>query len=388
MVGALVAVALARAVAVVYGPVAGLCGGALLALHPLWAYYSLVPYQEGLTVLFLLLGAGALARARVPLGGAVWLGLACLCRYEAWIAAALAAAVRWRRPARALAFLLVPLLWTFAHLGLGPRGTYVLDLDPAARSFSRLAFLLLKLREYSGDALLVLAALGIVAALRRRDARWGWGAAYALAVIAVAAVGGHETPPGSGRISERMAHIPAAALCASAGLALATAIEAARGRGRAVAQAAAAVVIAVLGWRWHAHLRAQVRQAASDPSLRLAVQVAALADRELPDGARVAVIGRPVPADAVEAYVRKVAASGGDVDAARANAARLSQRSPDVDLVAAQLARPPRAVTDAAGAAALLAVFDDAPAPPACGQVRARFVAAPRAVTVCVPARQ
>jgi hypothetical protein len=33
---------------------------------PLWAYYSLVPYQEGLTALFLLLGAEALARDKAP----------------------------------------------------------------------------------------------------------------------------------------------------------------------------------------------------------------------------------------------------------------------------------------------------------------------------------
>jgi hypothetical protein len=386
LVGALAAVALARAVAAVHGTLAGLCAGALLALHPLWAYYSLVPYQEGLTLLFLLLGAEALVRGRERMG-AVWLGLACLCRYEAWIAAGMAAAVRWRRPARAVAFLAVPLLWTLAHLGLGPRGSYVLDLDPAARSFSRLAFLLLKLREYSGAALLVLAVAGLWAALRRRDRRWEWGAAYVAAVVMAAALAGHETPPGSGRISERMAHIPAAALCASAGLALAAAVEAARGRARVPAQAAAAVLIAVLGWRWHAQLRAQVREAASDPSLRLAVQVAALAERELPAGARLAVFGRPMPAQAVQAYVNKVEASGGDVEAARANAARLSQRSPDVDLVAAQLARPPQAVTASGGAAALLAVFDDAAEPAACGEVRGRFVAAPRAVTVCRPAR-
>ena len=56
------------------------------ALHPLLVYYSLVPYQEGPTLLFLLLGAGALLAGRDGRAG-FFLGLACLCRYEAWIAA-------------------------------------------------------------------------------------------------------------------------------------------------------------------------------------------------------------------------------------------------------------------------------------------------------------
>jgi len=386
LVGALVPVALARALAAVHTLTAGACAGALLALHPLWAYYSLVPYQEGLMALFLLLGADALARGREG-RAAVWLGLACLCRYEAWIAAGLAAAGRWRRPLRAALFLWAPLFWTAGHLGLSPRGSYVLDLDPAARHWTRLVFLFTKLREYSGDALLVLAAAGIVVAVRRRDRRWAWGALFVGAVVCAAALAGHETPPGSGRISERMAHLPVAALCGSAGLALAGLAEAARGRARLAGRAAVVVVVAVLGWRWHGQLRAQVREAASDPSLRLAVQVASFAHRELPRGGRIAVAGPAVAAEAVEAYVRKVAASGGDVAAARAIADGFAAHSPDLDRVAAQLPRPPgTAVAPGAAPVDLLAVFDDAPRPPACGAVRARLRAGQRAVTVCASA--
>jgi hypothetical protein len=386
--GALVPVALARAVAAASGLAPAACAGALLALHPLWAYYSLVPYQEGLTALFLLLGAAALARRNEP-AAASWLGLACLCRYEAWIAAALAAAWRWRQPRRAAAFLAVPLLWTIAHLGLSPRGSYVLDLDPGALGWSRLLFLLSKIREYSGDVLLVLAAAGAAVAAVRRDRRWGWGALFVLAVVAAAALAGHETPPGSGRISERMAHLPVLALCAAAGLALAAPLGRTAGRVRVLAGAAAVAVVAFLGWRWHAQLRAQVREAASDPSLRLAVQVASYAAGALPAGGRLAVAGPAVDALQVEAYVRKVAASGGDVARARAIAAGFAAHSPDLDRIAAQLPRPPRTVIPAGSAAAdLLAVFDDAPRRPDCGDVRARFVAGPRAVRVCAPATQ
>ena len=340
-VGALVPVALARAMAAASPLPAAVCAGALLALHPLWAYYSLVPYQEGLTALFLLLGAEALARGRER-RAALFLGLACLCRYEAWIAAALAAARHWRRPRRALPFLVVPLAWSAAHLGLSPRGSYVLDLDPGALGWSRLLFLLAKVREYSGDALLVLALVGATVAALRRDRRWAWGALFTFAIVAAAALAGHETPPGSGRISERMAHLPVAALCACAGLALALPRERTRGRTRALAGAAAVAVVAAIGWRWHAQVRAQVREAASDPSLRLAVEVARFAHAALPPGGTLAVAGRPVDASAVDAYVRKVAASGGDVARARAIAAGFAAHSPDLDRVAAHLPRPPR----------------------------------------------
>jgi hypothetical protein len=387
-IGALVPVALARAVATAGGLLPAAGAGALLALHPLWAYYSLVPYQEGLTALFLLLGAGALARDKEP-RAALWLGLACLCRYEAWIAAAMAAAWRWRQPRRAALFLLAPLLWTAAHLGLSPRGSYVLDLDPATLGWSRLAFLWTKVREYTGGAVLALAAAGAVLPAMRRDRRWGWAALFVLAVLAAAGLAGHETPPGSGRISERMAHLPAVAVCACAGLALAAPLQALRGRARAALGVAAAAALAFVGWRWHAQLRAQVREATSEPSLRLAVEVASFAAVALPEGGRLAVAGPPVDAAQVDAYVRKVAASGGDVARAQAIAAGFADHSPDLDRVAAHLSRPPRSVLPAGGAGAdLLAVFDDAPRRPHCGALRARFTAGPRAVSVCAPAAQ
>jgi hypothetical protein len=383
LVGALVPAALARAMAPVAGAGAAACAGALLALHPLWAFYSLVPYQEGLMTLFLLLGAESLVRRREA-GAAAWMGLACLCRYETWIAAAMAALPRWRRPLRAASFVAVPLLWTAAHAGFGPRGSYVLDLDPAVGHWTRLAFLVSKLREYSGDALPVLAVLGAVAAARARDRRWIWGALFAAAVMGAAMLGGHETPPGSGRISERMAHLPAAALCALAGWGLWATATAARGRARWPARGAAVVVVAILGWQWHGRLRNQVREAAADPSLRLAVQVARFAHGELPEGGRLAVAGAPVPQEALEAYVRKVAAGGGDVAAAREIASRLAALSPDLVRIAAHLPRRPgTAVPVGSAPAQLVAVFDDTSGARGCGPARARFEAGTRGVTLC-----
>ena len=152
-----------------------------------------------------------------------------------------------------------------------------------------------------------------------------------------------------------------------------------------MALAAAVAVVAVIGWRWQGQLRAQVREAASDPSLRLAVAGGALR------GGRAAAEGRPGGGRAAggrarrcDAYVRKVAASGGDVARARAIAAGFAAHSPDLDRVAAHLPRPPSSVIRAgSGPADLLAVFDDASPRPPCGTPRARFAAGPRGVSVC-----
>jgi len=387
LIGSLAAAALARAVGAASGPVAGAAAGAFLALHPMWAYYSLVPYQEGPTALFLLLGAEALVRRR-PGRAALWLGLACGCRYEAWIAAFLAALAHWRSPRRALSFLVAPALWIALHLGLGPAGSYVLDLDPAAARLHRVAYLFTKLREYSGLPFLALAAAGLVVAALRRDRRWGWGALFVGAVVIVTVLAGHEFPPGSGQVSERMDHLPAAAACAAAGLALGALVGAVRGRARPAAAALAVLVIAGVGWKWNAQLRAQVRTANDDPALRLAWQVATLARGQLGRGEHLAVAGLPIPDDAVEAYVRKVAAGHGQVERALAIARAWSGHSPDLDRVAANLARPAgTAVRAGTAEAALLAVFDDAPQPPPCGTVLARYTSGARGVTVCRPPR-
>jgi hypothetical protein len=389
--GAGVAAALASVVWRLSGPPAGLAAGALAAAHPLLVYYSIVPYQEGPMMLFLLLGADALLDGRETRAG-VALGLAALCRYEAWIAIALvlawrlARAITWRERGRAvIVFGWAPLVWVALWRGLAPRGTYVLDFDTGGARLARLGFLALKLREYSGSALLALAGLGLVLVLRRRDARWLAGLGYVATVVAAVVVAGQEAPPGSGRVSERLIHLPALAACALAGLAVAAPAEAIARRARGAAQVSAVVVIAALAARGVGRTDALLAEAARDPGLRLAMAVAAFADARLPDGARLGVIAPPVPAAAIADYVRKVERAGGDAAEARRIALALATRSVDAERVAAHLARPPATVvTTADGRPALVAAYEDAPigSPWPLGRSLARFTAGPRAVTV------
>lgn len=377
-IGALVAPLVARALAPELGARAAWFGGALAALHPLLLYYSLVPYQESL-LLSLLLLAGAALRQRRDAAASLFLGLACLSRYEAWIAAALLVVARRRRPLRALVlFGWAPLLWVAAWGGLAPAGTYVLDLDPFS-ALSRLDSLWQKLREYSGWGAPLLALAGGVLARRRFGPALAWGAGYSVLVLAAIAVAGHEFPPGSGRLSERLAQLPALVVCALAGLALGTLAGSAR-------RWAAPLAVALLLFQAQAWLRFSlglVSAATREPSLRLAVEVARLAGRELRAGERLAVLGPPVPQAAIEDYIRKVERSGGDARRARSIATSLTRRSPDADRVAANLARSPDSVVGLAPGAALVAVFDDAPDRPLdAGVLLARFEAASRGVSV------
>jgi hypothetical protein len=384
LAGATAPVALAALVAETAGTAAARAAGVLAALHPLLVHYSTVPYQEALALPLLLAAALALLRGRdVPAGLAM--GGACLSRYETWIAAALAIATRRGRFARALLlFGWAPLAWLLLWSGLGPPGSVILDLDPGAQRLPRLGFLLGKLREYAGDLVLALALLGALVAWRRRLASWAWGGAFVVLYLAAQLAVGHEYPPGSGLLSERMAHVPALASCALAGLAVGEAQRALSARGRTrLAAAGAGLFLIVLGAAWQRRSHELAAAANDAPSLRLAFEVARLADRELSGTGRLAVAAPPPPADALEAYLRKLERSGGDVARARAIVEALPP--PDLMRIRAQLARPPKTVIEPGPAAAeLIAVFDDVPERDrfAAGRPVARFVHGGRAVTV------
>jgi hypothetical protein len=382
LIGALLAPALARVVRGVWGVSAGRAAGVLAAVHPLLAYYSLVPYQESLMLLLLLHGAAAL-QAQQTARGSVALGLACLCRYEAWFAAALAMVAHRRRTWRAaLLFGWAPLLWIAVWGGLSPAGTYVLDVDPAAGRLARMPFLLGKLREYSGSALCLLAAAGLGVALWRRNRRAAWGAAYvALALLSIVAAG-HEFPPGSGRVSERLIHIPVVAMCALAGLAVGALAE---GRPAVLRGALAASILAVVGLSAARRTEALVAEANRDPDVLLAQSVAAFAGPRVSNGDHLAVAAPIVGIDAIEAYVQKVARSGGDADTARRIGRELARRAPDADRVAAHLPRPPGTVVAPEDTRARwIAVYDDAPEAASwrSGPAVARFAEGARGVTV------
>src|SRR5207245_7260381 len=101
-----------------------------------------------------------------------------------------------------------------------------------------------KLRDDSGLSLLLLATIGLVLVAWRRDRRWLAGLAYVATTMAAVVMAGHEAPPGGGRVSERLIHLPALAACALGGLALAA--LATRDRARETARVMAVLVVPAL----------------------------------------------------------------------------------------------------------------------------------------------
>jgi hypothetical protein len=375
LIGSLVGVLLAEVVGRLESPTAARIAGVLVAVHPLLVYYSMVPYQESMMLALLLGGAAALLDGRSRLAS-LCIGLACLCRYEAWIAAAIAGL---RRPSRraALLFGWAPVAWIVLWRGLSPQGTYVLDVDVAAGHLHRIPFLLGKLRDYGGTLPLVAAAAGAAWLVHRGDPRWRWGALYCGLLAVVLFLFGHEHPAGSGRVSERLIHVPAVAACAAAAVALAR--VAAR---QATLWIAVAVLVAASAIDDGRRVRVILDDAHRAPDLRLAMAVAHVAEKELGTRASLAVAAPAVPGPALEAYIRKVGQAGGDTARARLMAERFSRLTPDGVRIAAHLGRPAGTVIPFGKPSALVAVFDDAGIPPPSGPVVARIEAPPRGVTV------
>jgi hypothetical protein len=342
-------------------------------------------------LLLLAVGAAALVRGR-DLWGALFVGLACLCRYEAWIAAVIAALVLSRRgrPLRAAAlFGAVPLAWVlFRGGGLSPPGTYVLDLDPLARLAPRLPFLLGKAREYSGDPLVLLGGLGALDLLRRRARGLGAGVAFVLSLLAVVTLAGHEFPPGSGLVSERLAHVPVVALCVLAGHAVSLVLA----EGPVLLRVAGAGVLAVVATTgvWHAAWLAATANA--DPSTLLARDVARFADRLMAPGETLSVTGARVPPEVLTDYLARLKRMGGETRAARVLLAEMSRRGLDGDRVAAHLARSPPDVRGPDEPADWCAAFVENPPASACAPsppAGYRFVAGHREARLgpCLGAR-
>src|SRR5579872_5200901 len=113
---------------------AAFLAGLMMTTAPMVAAHSIVPYQESLMLVCVLLAFHYFYAERY-LVSSIWLALGCLTRFEAWIAApVLAAAYLWRRGwkpaemARAVVlFGWAPLAWMTFRRGLAPEGSYVVD---------------------------------------------------------------------------------------------------------------------------------------------------------------------------------------------------------------------------------------------------------------------
>jgi hypothetical protein len=328
--GGILAAGLTALLALHEGSAAAGFGAFLLAFDPLLTHYSIVPYQEAVAYGLLAWAFYCAASNRGGIG-AVLMGASCLSRYEAWLflpAFIVLSPVR----ARAWTAALPVLGWVLWWQGLGPRGLYVLDIDPLAGRFSRLAFLTRKFLEYETPVVVVLALVALVLALRGPARAWLRPSAFVALVILTTIAFGHEYPPGSGLMSERLIHLPVLLSLAFAAIALGRISSLGR-----VGLAVCVIATALLGARNARFETGLLRAAASDPDLALAREVARGLESARRGNECVTVVAPTVDPALLTAYVGKVNASFGDVARARERAASLSAMSPDRDRIAAHL---------------------------------------------------
>jgi hypothetical protein len=228
------------------------------------------------------------------------------------------------------------------------------DLDFQAGRLSRFVFLARKLIEYETALVPVVAGITIAWSLARLDRMVLRVAASLALIIAVILAFGHEYPPGSGLMSERLIHLPVLLCLALAAIALKQ--ISARSTLAFAACIAGSILFAGRSVRFEVEL---LRAAAREPDLALARDVARAIESHRASGECVTVFAPAVDPALFDRYVEKVGAAFGNVDRARERVASLADASPDRDRIAAHL-RAKTGTVRGRGGCPLVVLVDDA----------------------------
>jgi len=308
---------------------AAFLAGLMMTTAPMVAAHSIVPYQESLMLVCVLLAFHYFYAERY-LVSSIWLALGCLTRFEAWIAApVLAAAYLWRRGwkpaemARAVVlFGWAPLAWMTFRRGLAPEGSYVVDLHFNFARLMRWVYLGYITAKFLPVIVLALGLAGVWFLWRDR-AKWVprvWPLALFVAMFSVAilfSAHGEPVDP-NGRVASREAHMWMAAVVLLATVALEQA-----GRYRLPL---AAVGIAAGMWGADRY----VAREASEPRVDLSYRLAKFFDRELQPGERALILSKPWDRSVYDYYLQEARETGGESGyrAAVRNLAEIADLSP------------------------------------------------------------
>ncbi len=305
---------------------AALCGALLMIASPFLIQLSIVPYQEvpmlaALAWAFHFFFSGRLAPA------SAMLGLACLTRYEAWVAVP-ALAWTWLNergwtPGRileaALLFGWAPLAWMAAHGAIAPAGTFVVEMPASAWRLQRYVYLGWITVKNTPPPVVAMAALGIAGVWRARHRVGVLAAFFALFLVSVLFSAHGESPDPERYVTARTAALWLAAVVFAAAF---TAADRPR--------LGAALVVAALPWGlWDAH-RFLARDT-SAPRVQLAYELARRLDELVGEGEVAAVLAQPVAPELAQAYLNKVERRSGSrgLHKARAELAATDTSPPD-----------------------------------------------------------
>jgi hypothetical protein len=318
--------------------VAGFLAATFYATHAFILYYSRVPYQESLLVAGTTWGFYWVFRDSSTFSrvcAALWVGIACLSRYEGWIVALSAAVFEILRSRRQegrfsyrslslalLAFGWAPVLWIVLNHDLSPPGTYVLDLALGLKRLYRPYFIAKSALWWTESIVALFALIGLLYTMvhesTRKDARLhavsGFLAMYFLALL----FSGHGIDPDPERIlTEREAFVPITMLLLYGGFGVSSLVQAFRALGvnRAFVSAMVAIIAVVAScYGLHTAL-GRIAQSNVDNELKTDFEVARLLSHER---AASLLLAAPIPLQPIQAYVENVARWSGARGAAAA----------------------------------------------------------------------
>jgi len=288
-------------------PTVALDASLLFVANPLILADSIVPYQEILMLAGLLFAFHFALTERWGLSS-VSLGVACLTRYEAWLACPvlMVAYLRntGRRPRAVLAAIALfgwaPLSWMLYNRGITPAGSWAIQWSSNPERLLRWAHLAAVVLRNAAIPTLLLAVVGVAVLVRRRlwatppyQALIAFGALFLVAILFSA----HGVPPHpEASVTEREGHLPLTGVTLLAGVGLALVP-----RGRHVITALAVAVGLWMADRF-------VHRASSEPHVALSYQVAQYLQNEIPRDDQVAVLAHSVD---VEGELARVAREHG-----------------------------------------------------------------------------
>jgi hypothetical protein len=335
-----------------------LASALLFAVNPFLVELSIVPYQEVIMVGGLCLSLAFYFRERLARSSAS-LALACLTRYEAWIAAPVLAAARGKRDllAGCLLFGWAPLVWMMFHAGVSAPGTFVVEWPRSPWRLMRWVYIGWITVKNTPAPVLALAVLGGWSLwrgglYRRRDVRIlaATGALFLLSILFSA----HGVSPDPERfVASREATLPIAGAIVLAAFGIA-----------ACKSAKAAWLLAAGGILWSVFdAQRFVRRDTSEPHLQLSYELARYLDGTVRDGERVLILAAPPPPELLNAYFDKVRRRQGEVGIERARQvmAGMDTNPPDCQRTFVHSRLPRARFLCGAGEAEWIASWSDGP---------------------------
>jgi hypothetical protein len=283
----------------------------LFVSNPFLIQLSIVPYQEVLMLGSLLFAFHFFFRERW-IFSSIFLGLACLTRYEAWVACpvmAVAFLMRRKKSLREVAkavflFGWAPLAWVVYNGAISAGGTFVIELPASPFRVLRYVYLGWITVKSTPIPALLLAIVGAWTIWKSRaltDRRVLLLASFfGLFLLAILFSAHGEAPDPERFVTAREATLLIAATLLTAGFALNKSSR---------VRTAVAFVGVVLGI-YSAH-RFIVRDT-STPQAQLCYQLAQYLDARLAGHERAVVLTKPIPPNLVEAYLSKALKRGGE----------------------------------------------------------------------------